>query len=72
MPTSLKDADAQAAFAALDLEAAVVVAYGLILPAPILDAPCLGCTNIHASLLARGGGGKLQRRVQRRAGTLRL
>ena len=56
MPTSLKDADAQAAFAALDLKAAVVVAYGLILPAPILDAPCLGCINIHASLLPRWRG----------------
>lgn len=55
-PASLKDADAQAAFAALDLEAAVVVAYGLILPAPILDAPRRGCINIHASLLPRWRG----------------
>lgn len=55
-PASLKDADAQASFASLDLEAAVVVAYGLILPAPILDAPRRGCINIHASLLPRWRG----------------
>lgn len=55
-PLSLKDAEAQAAFADLGLEAAVVVAYGLILPAPILDAPRRGCINIHASLLPRWRG----------------
>ena len=55
-PTTLKDAETQAAFRALDLEAAVVVAYGLILPAPILEAPRLGCINIHASLLPRWRG----------------
>jgi len=55
-PVSLKDPDAQAAFAALDLDAAVVVAYGLILPAPVLDAPKRGCINIHASLLPRWRG----------------
>lgn len=55
-PVSLKDADAQADFAALDLDAAVVVAYGLILPAPILEAPRRGCINIHASLLPRWRG----------------
>lgn len=55
-PASLKDADAQTDFAALDLDAAVVVAYGLILPAPILDAPRRGCINIHASLLPRWRG----------------
>src|ERR1043166_2059545 len=50
-PETLKDASAQADFAALDLDAAVVVAYGLLLPKPILDAPRLGCFNLHASLL---------------------
>jgi len=55
-PASLKTAEAQAAFAALDLDAAVVVAYGLLLPAPILAAPRLGCLNIHASLLPRWRG----------------
>src|SRR5258707_955761 len=45
-----------AAFAALDLDAAVVAAYGLILPKPMLDAPRLGCLNIHASLLPRWRG----------------
>jgi len=55
-PLSLRDADEQAAFAALDLDAAVVAAYGLILPIPILEAPRLGCFNIHASLLPRWRG----------------
>ena len=55
-PKSLKSAEAQAEFAALGLDAAVVVAYGLILPQPILDAPRLGCVNIHASLLPRWRG----------------
>lgn len=55
-PVSLKDPGAQAEFAALDLDAAVVVAYGLILPQPVLDAPRLGCINIHASLLPRWRG----------------
>ena len=55
-PVSLKDAEAQAAFFALDLDAAVVVAYGLILPAVILKAPERGCINIHASLLPRWRG----------------
>jgi len=50
------DTDAQAAFAALDLDVAVVAAYGLILPAAMLDAPRLGCLNIHASLLPRWRG----------------
>ncbi len=45
-----------AAFAALDLDAAVVAAYGLILPQPMLDAPRRGCLNIHASLLPRWRG----------------
>jgi methionyl-tRNA formyltransferase len=55
-PVSLKDTEAQAAFAALDMDAAVVVAYGLILPAAILEAPKRGCINIHASLLPRWRG----------------
>ena len=55
-PSTLKDADAQAEFAALDLDLAVVAAYGLILPAAILDAPRLGCFNVHASLLPRWRG----------------
>src|SRR6266446_2864504 len=55
-PRSLKDAEEQAAFAALKLDAAVVVAYGLILPKPILDTPRLGCFNLHASLLPRWRG----------------
>ena len=55
-PTSLKSAEALAAFAALNADLAVVVAYGLILPQTILDAPRLGCLNIHASLLPRWRG----------------
>ena len=55
-PASLKSADAQAAFAAHQAGAAIVVAYGLILPKPILDAPSLGCFNLHASLLPRWRG----------------
>ena len=55
-PVSLRDADAQAEFAALRADIAVVVAYGLILPQAILDAPAHGCLNIHASLLPRWRG----------------
>lgn len=55
-PKSLKKAPEQAEFAALALDAAVVVAYGLILPQEILDAPRLGCMNMHASLLPRWRG----------------
>jgi methionyl-tRNA formyltransferase len=56
-PTRLKrDLDAQAEFAALDLDVAVVAAYGLILPEPMLAAPRRGCLNIHASLLPRWRG----------------
>ncbi len=55
-PVSLKGAEAHAAFAALDADIAVVVAYGLILPQVILDAPAYGCLNIHASLLPRWRG----------------
>jgi methionyl-tRNA formyltransferase len=55
-PASLRIAEAQAEFAALKADAAIVVAYGLILPKPILDAPALGCFNLHASLLPRWRG----------------
>ena len=56
-PVSLKrDKAAQEAFAALQLDAAVVAAYGLILPQAMLDAPRRGCLNIHASLLPRWRG----------------
>ena len=55
-PVSLKEAEAQAAFAALNADVAVVVAYGLILPQAVLDAPRFGCLNIHASLLPRWRG----------------
>jgi methionyl-tRNA formyltransferase len=55
-PTSLKTAEAQAEFAALGADVAVVVAYGLILPQAILDAPRHGCLNIHASRLPRWRG----------------
>ncbi len=55
-PVSLKTAEAQAEFADVDADVAVVVAYGLILPQAILDAPRHGCLNIHASLLPRWRG----------------
>ncbi|MEM8730512.1 MAG: methionyl-tRNA formyltransferase [Pseudomonadota bacterium] len=55
-PAALKSAQDQAAFAALQADVAVVVAYGLILPQAILDAPRRGCLNIHASLLPRWRG----------------
>lgn len=55
-PTRLNDAEEQARFADLGLDAAVVAAYGLILPKPILAAPRLGCLNVHASLLPRWRG----------------
>lgn len=55
-PISLKTAEAQAEFAALGADVAVVVAYGLILPQAILDAPRHGCLNIHASRLPRWRG----------------
>lgn len=63
-PVSLKGAEAQADFAALEADVAVVVAYGLILPQPILDAPRQGCLNIHASLLPRWrGAAPIQRAI---------
>ncbi len=55
-PTRLRSPEAQAEFAALKADVAVVVAYGLILPQPVLDAPRHGCLNIHASLLPRWRG----------------
>ncbi len=63
-PRSLRDPDEQAAFAALGLDAAIVVAYGLILPQATLDAPRLGCFNLHASLLPRWrGAAPIQRAI---------
>jgi len=63
-PKSLKGEAEQAAFAALDLDVAVVVAYGLILPKPVLDAPRLGCLNLHGSLLPRWrGAAPIQRAI---------
>jgi methionyl-tRNA formyltransferase len=55
-PLTLKDVDEQRALAALAPELMVVVAYGLILPQPVLDIPRQGCLNIHASLLPRWRG----------------
>jgi methionyl-tRNA formyltransferase len=63
-PVSLKGAEEQAAFAALDADAAVVVAYGLLLSRPVLEAPRLGCFNLHASLLPRWrGAAPIQRSI---------
>jgi methionyl-tRNA formyltransferase len=63
-PVSLKTADAQAEFAALNADVAVVAAYGLILPKAVLAAPRLGCINIHASLLPRWrGAAPIQRAI---------
>ena len=64
-PKSFNCHDCQAEFAALNADVAVVVAYGLILPKAALDAPKLGCINIHASLLPRWrGAAPLQRAIQ--------
>ncbi len=61
-PTSLKSPEAQAEFAAYDADVAIVAAYGLLLPQAILDAPRLGCLNIHPSDLPRWrGAAPLQR-----------
>ena len=63
-PASLKSPEEQARFAALGADAAVVVAYGLLLPKPVLDAPRLGCFNVHASLLPRWrGAAPIQRAI---------
>jgi methionyl-tRNA formyltransferase len=56
VPASLRDAATQAEFAAFGADAGIVAAYGLILPAPMLTAPRLGCLNVHASLLPRWRG----------------
>jgi len=63
-PTSLKTAEAQATFANHQADVAVVVAYGLILPRPVLDAPSYGCLNLHASKLPRWrGAAPIQRAI---------
>ncbi len=63
-PVSLKGAEEQAAFAALNADIAVVAAYGLILPQAVLDAPKHGCLNVHASLLPRWrGAAPIQRAI---------
>ncbi|MDQ3246445.1 MAG: methionyl-tRNA formyltransferase [Pseudomonadota bacterium] len=63
-PKSLRNAEEQERFAALGADIAVVAAYGLILPRPILDAPRIGCVNIHASLLPRWrGAAPIQRAI---------
>ena len=55
-PKTLRGEEEQRAFAELEADVAVVAAYGLILPQPILDAPMLGCLNVHGSLLPRWRG----------------
>ena len=63
-PLSLKSAEEQQKFATLKTDAAVVVAYGLLLPKPILEAPKFGCFNVHASLLPRWrGAAPIQRAI---------
>ena len=63
-PVSLKGAEEQSAFAALGADVGVVVAYGLILPQAVLDAPELGCVNLHGSLLPRWrGAAPMQRAI---------
>ncbi len=63
-PKTLRDPEEQAAFQKLDLDCAIVVAYGLILPQEVLDAPRLGCLNVHASLLPRWrGAAPIQRAI---------
>ena len=64
VPTSLRDPAVQAEFARTPADAAIVAAYGLILPAAILEAPRLGCLNVHASLLPRWrGAAPIQRAI---------
>ena len=63
-PRTLRDEEEQARFRALDADLAVVAAYGLILPKPILEAPKGGCINVHASLLPRWrGAAPIQRAI---------
>jgi methionyl-tRNA formyltransferase len=64
MPRTLRQPDEQARFAALDADLAIVAAYGLLLPKPILEAPRAGCVNVHASLLPRWrGAAPIQRAI---------
>ena len=64
-PASLRGPGEQADFAALAADVAVVAAYGLILPAPVLAAPRLGCVNVHGSLLPRWrGAAPVQRAIE--------
>ena len=64
-PDSLKSTDEQAAFASLEADVAVVAAYGLLLPRPVLDAPRHGCLNVHGSLLPRWrGAAPIHRAIQ--------
>ena len=64
-PASLKDPGAQQELAALDADVLIVVAYGLILPQAVLDAPRFGCLNVHASLLPRWrGAAPIQRAIE--------
>src|SRR5205085_10877795 len=63
-PRTLRDEGEQARFRGLDADMAVVAAYGLILPKPILEAPKAGCINVHASLLPRWrGAAPIQRAI---------
>jgi methionyl-tRNA formyltransferase len=63
-PRTLRDAEEQERFRRLDADLAVVAAYGLILPEPILEAPRQGCINVHASLLPRWrGAAPIQRAI---------
>jgi methionyl-tRNA formyltransferase len=63
-PLSLKSVDEQNAFSALQADVAVVVAYGMLLPQAVLDAPRGGCFNVHASLLPRWrGAAPIQRAI---------
>ena len=63
-PRTLRDDEQQAQFRSLDADLAIVAAYGLILPKPILDAPKQGCVNVHASLLPRWrGAAPIQRAI---------
>ena len=63
-PRTLRDDDEQSSFRGLDADLAVVAAYGLILPLPILEAPKAGCINVHASLLPRWrGAAPIQRAI---------
>jgi methionyl-tRNA formyltransferase len=64
IPTSLRDVETQKAFSSLAADVVVVVAYGLLLPIPILESPRLGCMNLHPSLLPRWrGAAPIQRAI---------